>query len=110
MAMPLGRPDAHAAVLLIDAHDADRTELAMQLRREGYEVTEVAGGSAALAALARRPFDLIVTEPKLPGFAGAHAVTALREIAPDVPLVVYARAPTVEQAVQCMKQGASEYV
>ena len=110
MAMPVLRAETHGAVLLIESDDGVRAKLAEILSREGYDVTEATSGAVALAAVGSRPFELIVTQPKLPGFAGALAVTALRELGREVPIVVFATKPSVEEAVLAMKHGAAEYL
>lgn len=66
--------------------------------------------SAALARLVRRHWDLIVVDLELPDSRGIDTVRSLRRAAPDVPIVVLSGNDDVGLAVDCIREGAAEYV
>lgn len=59
-----------AAILVVDDEEAVSALLARLLIDLGHRPTTVASGEAALEALARQPFDLILTDIKMPGMTG----------------------------------------
>lgn len=54
------------SILLVEDHTLSRQSFATFLIREGYEVTDVGDGETALELLAKAPFDLVITDQRLP--------------------------------------------
>ena len=54
--------------------------------------------------------DVIVADFKLPDFDGMEAIRMAKEIAPDVPVILFTGAAGEETAVECLKAGAEDYV
>ena len=54
------------SILLVEDHILSRQSFATFLVREGYEVTDVGDGETALEVLAKSPFDLVITDQRLP--------------------------------------------
>src|SRR5690606_25297520 len=84
--------------------------VAEALELDGFEVVRVAGGRAALGELTQRPFDVVLTDLKMPevdGMAVLQAALAL-EMRPAV--VVMTAFGTTEGAVAAMKAGAADYL
>jgi CheY-like chemotaxis protein len=52
------------------------------------EVTAVASGRAALAALRSRHYDLVITDLRMPGMSGSETIAALRAVDARVPVVI----------------------
>lgn len=59
-----------------------------ELAREGYEVMAVADAEAALAELKRRPYDLIVTDIRMPGKNGIELITEIMGQRQDIPIII----------------------
>lgn len=49
----------------------------------GYDVRHVENGEAALAEMARQPFELLVTDLRMPGMSGLDLLSRVRDVAPD---------------------------
>ena len=64
----------------------------------------------ALERLAAEPFDLLVTDLKMPVLSGVELLREAREHSPDLAALMITAFPTVETAVECMKLGAADYV
>lgn len=64
--------------LIVDADPEQRTLARLCLKRLGLIVDVVEDGAAALAALSRRPYDLLVVEVALPDMGGPELVRAVR--------------------------------
>lgn len=87
-----------AHILLVDDHDAVRSALVRYLRLHGHIVTDVASARAALEH-AYDPFDVVVTDLKMPGLGGAELVRALRAHDVDAPVILMSgRFPHAEEA------------
>lgn len=99
-----------AAVLVVDDEPIARDNVAHVLAREGYAVDTAANGEQALARLAQRRYDCIVTDLKMDRMDGMQLMEAARRVAPDTRIVVVTGYATVDTAVQALKTGAVQYL
>jgi DNA-binding NtrC family response regulator len=97
-------------ILVADDEEGVRTFLAETLERAGHEVTQVADGAAALACAREEPFDLVLTDLRMPGADGMAVVRAVRTEQPDVEVIVLTAFGDVATAVEAMKLGAYDYL
>jgi DNA-binding response OmpR family regulator len=74
-------------ILLMDDQPDVRTVIALALRAKGFDVVGFESGAAGLAAFAECPFDLAIVDIFLGGMNGADVIRALRERAPNLPIV-----------------------
>ena len=84
--------------------------VAMVLRREGYEVTPFVDPHAALAALEKRPFDLLITDLRMPGLDGLGVLRRARVLEPELPIILITAHATIPTAIDAMRAGAFDYV
>ena len=101
---------AKGRILVVEDRDSLRRMLELALKAEGYEVAAAADGGAALARLAERGFDLVLTDLKLPDLSGIEVLAASRKAQPRVPVVVLTGYGTVGTAVEAMKLGAFDFL
>ncbi len=100
---------AGVSVLVVDDEPVLRESIAYRLRREGYQVTEAADGTAALASARTGRPDLIVLDIMLPGVDGFDICRILRGES-DVPiLLLSARAEELDR-VRGLDLGADDYL
>jgi len=97
-------------ILLVDDEAIALTNLTHVLQREGYAVTACRDGEAALAALKRSEFDLVLTDLKMPGIDGMEVLREVRASYPDVPVIMITGYATLDSAVEAMKAGAYHYI
>jgi DNA-binding NtrC family response regulator len=97
-------------ILLVEDELNMARTLAKNLERAGYAVEHAAEGAAALARLLEEPFDLVITDLKMPGMDGMTLLHELHERRISVPAIVLTGFGTIETAVEAMKLGASDYV
>jgi two-component system response regulator HydG len=95
-------------VLLADDEPISREFLLEALAAFGCEVEAVGDGQAAIEALARRPFDLVVTDLKMPRADGMAVLAVAKQAEPDRPVVLVTAHGTMHAAVQAMRQGADD--
>lgn len=76
-------------ILIVEDDDEIRRLLALVLRLEGYRVDEAADGSAALDHFVaeKERIAMVLTDLGLPGLGGLDLIRALRDAAPEVPIV-----------------------
>ncbi|MFL6292508.1 MAG: sigma-54-dependent transcriptional regulator [Thermoanaerobaculia bacterium] len=102
--MPTGR------ILIVEDRDSLRRMLERALSQEGYEVTAAADAQAGIRWVDERPFDLVLTDLKLPDVSGLEVLAASRRAQPRVPVVVLTGFGTVGTAVEAMKLGAYDFL
>jgi len=83
--------------------------LAEILRLHGFEVDDVAGGAAALAAIRSRPPDLVVLDVMLPDISGFEVLTRLREDS-DVPVIMLTARGAEAERIAGLTGGADDYL
>lgn len=83
-------PGGHEAILFVDDEASLRDAAGELLRGLGYAVTTCDSGAAALDTLRRTPdhFALVVTDLTMPEMDGIALARAVREVAPDLPVVL----------------------
>jgi CheY-like chemotaxis protein len=97
-------------ILVADDEEGLREFLGEALARDGHDVVSVEDGQAALAAAREEPFDVVVTDLKMPRLDGMAVVRALRTEQPDVEVVVLTAHGDVASAVEAMKLGVFDYL
>jgi len=90
-----------ARIAVVDDEEALRTSFAAALRAAGYAATVHEDATSALPALAAEPPDVLVTDVVMPGMSGLELATALRELQPELPVVVVSGfVPATEQLLR----------
>jgi len=97
-------------ILVVDDEEKMRRVLAMALQSAGYEVATAADGAQALAQFDDAPFDLVLTDLRMPVLDGMGLLRGLRERGEEVPVIVLTAHGSVESAVAAMKLGAVDYI
>ena len=98
------------SVLVVDDREIDRKLVDRALTAAGYDVTSAAGGDDALALVRSRLFDAAVVDLRMPGMDGIELLRLIKEHSPVIEVVVMTADPTVETAVEALKQGAFDYI
>ena len=73
-------------------------------------VKDVRNREAFLRELESPHFDCIVIDYTLPDIIGIEALRLVNELAPGTPTIIYTGSVGEEKAVECMKEGASEFL
>jgi DNA-binding NtrC family response regulator len=97
-------------VLIVDDHPAECELLQDALRAAGFEARSVTDGAGALEALAVSPFDVVLTDLKMPGMSGTQLCRAISEVAPHVPVVLVTAFGSIDSAVEAMRAGAYDFL
>ncbi|MFQ5416754.1 MAG: sigma-54-dependent transcriptional regulator [Myxococcota bacterium] len=84
--------------------------IGMVLRREEYEVEIFNAASDALKALEERPFDLLLTDLKMPDIDGVEVLKRARAIDADLPVILMTAHASIPTAIEAIRCGAFDYV
>ncbi len=97
-------------ILIADDEPSILWVLERGLRQAGYAVTAVADGEAALAEALREGFDLVLLDIRMPGLDGLTLLSELRRLRPESAVIVMTAHGTIDDAMEAMQRGASEYL
>ena len=97
-------------VLLAEDNPVNAMLARTLLRREGAQVEHVADGDAALAALARDEFDLILMDVRMPGLSGLEATQALRARGVRTPVVALTANAFDDDRRACIEAGMDDFL
>ena len=97
-------------ILVVDDEPAQRELVAGFLRKHGFEVAVAGDGDEGLARFRREPFDLVLTDQRMPGRSGLELLEAVRAVTPEAAVVVMTAYGTIETAVAAIKAGAADYL
>src|ERR1700761_980274 len=118
-----GLPEADAAVtgvaqpvlhglhvLIVDDSDSDAELLVRELRGAGYHLSyeRVDTAEAMVAALARRQWDVVISDYTMPEFSVRDALQLLHASGLDLPFIIVTGSVDEAIAVQVMKAGAHD--
>lgn len=93
-----------------DRRDAMLIRKRLEAERFPCEVIVAEGRKDFESALKREAFDLVLLDYQVPGYDGMTALRRARQYQPHVPIVVVSGALTEEEAVECVKAGATDYL
>ncbi|MGH7166567.1 MAG: sigma-54-dependent transcriptional regulator [Nitrospiraceae bacterium] len=99
-----------AHILVVDDEEGVRRVLQGFLEDQGYQVTAVADGSAAIQAVKDSPVHLVMTDLRLPVMDGLEVVEQVLHLDAEIAFIVMTGYGTIESAVQAMKAGAYDFV
>ncbi len=97
-------------VLLIEDDAGIIGGLKKELQAEGYDVAVAERGDTGLAQAKAQPFDVVLTDLKMPGLSGLELVEQLHAIKPKLPIILMTAFGTTETAIEATKLGAYDYL
>ncbi|HEY5950946.1 MAG TPA: HD domain-containing phosphohydrolase [Kofleriaceae bacterium] len=99
-----------ARILVVDDERVIREILAEFLTLEGFSVHTVEDGEKALTELRLNPYDLLITDLKMPRVSGLQLLEKIEAERLGVLTVLMTGFGTVETAIEAMKKGAYDYL
>jgi len=97
-------------VLVIDDEAAMRHMLRLVLERDGYAVSEAANGHAGLEQMQATAFDYILCDIRMPELDGPGFLQEKERRQLGGTVIMMSAYGTIDTAVECMKQGAYDYI
>jgi response regulator RpfG family c-di-GMP phosphodiesterase len=99
-----------ARILVVDDERVIREILAEFLSLEGFSVHTVEDGEKALTELRLHPYDLLITDLKMPRLSGLQLLEKIEAERLGVLTILMTGFGTVETAIEAMKKGAYDYL
>jgi len=99
--------------LLIVDDDANDVELCLRdLKKSGlvFEASTAAARQEFVEKLRASPIDVVLSDYNMKGWSGMDALAIVKEVRPDVPVILLTGTLGDELAVECIKLGVTDYV
>jgi PAS domain S-box-containing protein len=98
--------------LLVEDSEDDAQLVLHRLRSGGFDPSfeRVDNAEAMRAALERQPWDIVISDFRMPGFSGMDALTLVRARDDDLPFILLSGQMGEQLAVEAMRAGASDYL
>src|SRR3982750_4551975 len=103
-------PAGRARVLVVDDEATIRDLLAKTLALAGYDVDLAPGGRRGLGRLRIIPYDLLITDLKMPGVDGLAVIREARRLKADIPVIIITGFSTEASAIEAVNLGVSGYL
>jgi DNA-binding NtrC family response regulator len=99
-------------ILIVEDVAADAELIERELRRAGiiFVSRRVSTKAAFLAALSDFAPEIVLSDYNLPQFSGREALCLLKQTSCTAPFILITGSLTEEVAVECMKDGAHDYI
>ena len=97
-------------ILVVDDEAAQRRLLGDFISSLGYAAIELPSAEAALEVIRRQRPELVLLDIRLPGMSGIDALTEIRKISGNLPVLLVTAYADLRQAVEAMKSGADDYL
>jgi DNA-binding NtrC family response regulator len=98
------------SILVVDDEKNIRLTIAQSLGDLGMETDSAASGEEALAKLKKKDFGLILLDLHMPGLDGMGVLREIRELRPDIRVIIMTAYGTVERAVKAIRLGAIDFI
>ena len=99
-----------ARILIVDDERSMREMLAILLRREGHEVDIADNGRRAIELLDRQPFDVIVSDARMPDVDGLEVLRHARTVNPSVIAIMITAYGSADLIKGVEELGVTDYV
>ncbi len=97
-------------ILVVDDEKIQRESLSGFLRKKGYRVLSAQNYDAGYNAVKENTIDLILTDVKMGGKSGYELLRSVKELNPEITVIIMTAYGNVEEAVAAMKDGAYDYL
>ncbi|CAN5862540.1 hypothetical protein BH18ACI5_BH18ACI5_12140 [soil metagenome] len=102
----MGRP----RVLVVDDESGIRELLVKTLALADYEVDIAPDGRLALDRMRLIPYDLLITDLRMPGVDGLTVIREARRLNPDIPVIIVTGNSTEASAIDAINLGVQGYL
>jgi DNA-binding NtrC family response regulator len=97
-------------ILVVDDEDYMREVVRRALEESDFEVDEAADGKSAITMLRQYPYDVIITDLRLPGLTGEAVLEQARALFPETIVILMTGFGNIQSAVEAIRKGAYDYL
>lgn len=98
------------SVLIVDDEKNIRLTLSQAIESLGFRTDTAADGGEALAKLEKENFGLLLLDLRMPGMGGMEVLSRVRELRPDIRVIIVTAYGTVDLAVEAIRLGAADFI
>ena len=99
-----------ARLLVIDDEAMVRDSMVAYLEDSGYQVASVSNGVDGINSLQQQQSDLVLCDLRMPNLDGIQVIRQIKENWPHIPVIVVSGAGVMDDVVQALRLGASDYL
>jgi two-component system, NtrC family, response regulator HydG len=97
-------------ILVVEDDEGMRQSCRQALEQVGHEVVEAGSVREAEPLLLRHVFDLVITDLRMPHGGGQEMLRIVKQVSPEVPVVLITAYPSVESAIEAFRGGVTDYL
>ncbi|HEX9428732.1 MAG TPA: response regulator [Candidatus Polarisedimenticolia bacterium] len=109
-AFPTAAESRTPSILVVDDEPQVRDLLCQALKQQGYQVASAENGGDAVEKVRTARFDVLLCDLKMPGISGLQALEQVKAIDPDIEFIVMTAHGTLENAIESLRKGASDFL
>lgn len=98
------------SILLAEDDEIMRISVSDRLKQYGWQVDEAADGLIAEEMVEKKQYNLIVSDIRMPGLDGIKLLQKIQEQSPDIDVIMMTAFGSVDDAIDCLRMGASDYI
>jgi DNA-binding NtrC family response regulator len=102
--------DTKTRLLIVDDDTAQAETLARVLELEGFQAAVAESAHEALERLEEDPYDLVLTDLKMPGMDGLELFRQIQKREVDVPVMIVTAHGTIETAIEATREGVADFI
>ena len=102
--------DKKTRILIVDDDESARKALTLIFSEKGYELETAGTGRQAIEKARERFFNIALLDIKLPDMEGVELIAPLKEVHPDMVMIMITAYASLETAVRALNAGASAYI
>lgn len=97
-------------ILIVEDEMSSRLGLVKALKKAGHDAVGVGDAETGFALLKQEFFDILITDVRLPKMSGLELLKKIKELDPDITVILITAYADVKDAVDAMKHGAYDYI
>lgn len=97
-------------ILIVDDERNIRNTMKELLELEGYKCMTTENGVKALELCRSNPFDLVISDIKMPEMDGVELLSVIGKEFEHIPMIMVSGHGTIDTAVECIKNGAFDFI
>jgi PleD family two-component response regulator len=99
-----------ANILIVDDEKEIRSYLTDLLTENNFNVFTAENGMKALEVIDKKKIDIVLADVVMPKMDGIALTRSIKEINPDIPVILMTAYASIEYAVESMKAGAADFI
>ncbi len=97
-------------ILLAEDDELMRVTVQDHLRDQGWLVDEAVDGRGALTLMKQQSYEVVVSDIRMPGLDGTQLLQLVKGQSPNTDVIMMTAYGSADDAVQCLKKGAADYI